>query len=84
MVIGGSLAPSLHGHGSNLTVDSLIVSEWRLLSLLAHFSPLPLGNLVIESTSDKTLLIRTLRILEERSFVESSPMPATTRKNSRA
>ena len=44
----------------------LSVSEWRVLSLVAHAGTLPFGLLVQQSTSDKALVSRTVRLLEER------------------
>jgi hypothetical protein len=47
----------------------LTVSEWRLLALIAHAGELPFSALVVQSTSDKALVSRTLRLLEERGLV---------------
>ncbi len=58
----------------------LTVSEWRLLSLIARFSPLPFGDLVRLSSSDKALVSRTVRILEERGFCKLEPEPGGNRK----
>jgi DNA-binding MarR family transcriptional regulator len=51
----------------------LSVSEWRLLSLIAHAKTLPFGELVVQSTSDKALVSRTLRLLEGRGLVRITP-----------
>ncbi len=51
----------------------LTVSEWRLLSLLAHYSPTPFGELVKLSGADKAQVSRTMRQLEERGLVEMRP-----------
>jgi hypothetical protein len=48
----------------------LTVSEWRLLALIAHAGELPFSALVVQSTSDKALVSRTLRLLEERGLVQ--------------
>jgi DNA-binding MarR family transcriptional regulator len=48
----------------------LTVSEWRLLSLLVHYVAVPFGELVALSGSDKALVSRALRRLQERGFVE--------------
>ena len=58
----------------------LTVSEWRLLSLLAHAKRLPFAELVLQSTSDKALVSRTLRLLEGRGLVEIQAEGATPRK----
>ena len=58
----------------------LTVSEWRLLSLIARFSPLPFGELVRLSSSDKALVSRTVRILEDRGFCTLKPEPGGNRK----
>lgn len=58
----------------------LTVSEWRLLSLIARFSPLPFGELVRLSSSDKALVSRTVRTLEERGFCTLKPEPGGNRK----
>ncbi|OXR50525.1 MULTISPECIES: MarR family winged helix-turn-helix transcriptional regulator [unclassified Pusillimonas] len=58
----------------------LTVSEWRLLALIVRFSPLPFGELVRLSSSDKALVSRTLRILEQRGFCSVQPEPGGNRK----
>lgn len=58
----------------------LTVPEWRLLSLLAHAGQLPFAELVVQSTSDKALVSRTLRLLEQRELVELTPEGNTPRK----
>lgn len=58
----------------------LTVSEWRLLSLLAHAKRLPFAELVLQSTSDKALVSRTVRLLEKRGFVEIQAEGNTPRK----
>lgn len=58
----------------------LTVPEWRLLSLLAHAKSLPFAELVVQSTSDKALVSRTLRLLEKRGFVELVAEGNTPRK----
>ncbi|MBS0316246.1 MAG: winged helix-turn-helix transcriptional regulator [Proteobacteria bacterium] len=47
----------------------LTVPEWRVLSLVAHAGRIAFGELVIQSTSDKALVSRTLRLLESRDLV---------------
>lgn len=58
----------------------LTVPEWRLLSLLAHAKRLPFAELVVQSTSDKALVSRTLRLLEKRGLVELRADGNTPRK----
>lgn len=58
----------------------LTVPEWRVLSLLAHAKTLPFAELVVQSTSDKALVSRTLRLLEKRGFVELQSEGNTPRK----
>ncbi len=58
----------------------LTVPEWRLLSLLAHAKSLPFAELVIQSTSDKALVSRTLRQMEKRGFVHLQFVGNTPRK----
>ena len=59
---------------------NMSVTEWRLLSLLAHAQQLPFAELVIQSTSDKALVSRTMRLLEARGLVEIRPENETSRK----
>ncbi|MBF23513.1 MAG: MarR family transcriptional regulator [Pusillimonas sp.] len=58
----------------------LTVSEWRLLSLLARFAPIPFGELVALSGSDKALVSRTLRALEQHGFCKVQPEPGGHKK----
>lgn len=58
----------------------LSVSEWRILSLVAHARELPFGELVLQSTSDKALVSRTLRALESRGLVAVKPDAGGNRK----
>lgn len=58
----------------------LSVSEWRILSLVAHARELPFGELVLQSTSDKALVSRTLRVLESRGLVAVKPDAGGHRK----
>jgi DNA-binding MarR family transcriptional regulator len=51
----------------------LSVSEWRVLSLIAHSKRLPFSELVIQSTSDKALVSRAARLLEGRGLVKICP-----------
>lgn len=56
------------------------VSEWRLLSLVAHAGELPFAELVVQSTSDKALVSRTVRLLEQRGLLEIRAEGSTPRK----
>ncbi len=60
----------------------LSVSEWRLLALVAHAGAqgLPFAELVVQSTSDKALVSRTLKLLEPRGFVHLVAEGSTPRK----
>lgn len=58
----------------------LTVPEWRLLSLLAHAKRLPFAELVVQSTSDKALVSRTMRLLEKRGLAEIQAEGNTPRK----
>ena len=58
----------------------LTVSEWRLLALIAHAGELPFSALVLQSTSDKALVSRTLRLLEDRGLVTLQAQGSTPRK----
>lgn len=58
----------------------LTVPEWRLLALLAHARQLPFAELVQQSTSDKALVSRTLRLLEGRGLVKLDAEGNTPRK----
>lgn len=56
------------------------VPEWRLLSLLAHATSLPFAELVVQSTSDKALVSRTVRRLEAQGLVAIHAEGSTPRK----
>lgn len=58
----------------------LTVSEWRILSVLAHAGTLPFGELVVLSTADKALVSRTLRRLEARALVSIAAVGRSPRK----
>jgi DNA-binding MarR family transcriptional regulator len=58
----------------------LSVSEWRLLALLAHAESLAFSDLVQQSTSDKALVSRTLKLLESRGLVDLRGEGNTPRK----
>ena len=58
----------------------LSISEWRVLSLIAHAGTLPFSELVVQSTSDKALVSRTARKLEERNLIEINPETKAAKK----
>lgn len=58
----------------------LTVSEWRLLSLIAHARRIAFGDLVDQSTSDKALVSRTLKLLQARGLVVLETQGAGPRK----
>ncbi|QOF77575.1 MarR family winged helix-turn-helix transcriptional regulator [Variovorax sp. 38R] len=58
----------------------LTVSEWRILALMAHARSMPFAELVVQSTSDKALVSRTLRLLEQRGLVLLEAEGPTPRK----
>ena len=58
----------------------LTVSEWRILSLVAHAQTIPFAALVIQSSSDKALVSRTVRLLEGRGLVRTETDGNTPRK----
>lgn len=58
----------------------LSISEWRVLSLVAHAGTLPFGDLVVQSTSDKALVSRTIRLLEKRDLLEIVPESKNSKK----
>ncbi|MDA7414964.1 MarR family winged helix-turn-helix transcriptional regulator [Xenophilus arseniciresistens] len=58
----------------------LTVSEWRLLSLVAHSQRIAFADLVTQSTSDKALVSRTLKLLEGRELVRLEAEGAGPRK----
>jgi DNA-binding MarR family transcriptional regulator len=58
----------------------LSVPEWRLLSLMAHYSPVSFSAIVGYSGSDKALVSRTMRLLEERGLIEVRPDAAGSKK----
>lgn len=58
----------------------LSVSQWRVLSLVAHAGRIAFSDLVAQSTSDKALVSRTLRLLEGRGLVQLESEGAGPRK----
>lgn len=57
----------------------LTVPQWRLLALVAHARQLGFAELVAQSTSDKALVSRTVRQLEQRGLVNLSPEAGRSR-----
>ncbi|MEO7938542.1 MAG: MarR family winged helix-turn-helix transcriptional regulator [Burkholderiaceae bacterium] len=58
----------------------LTVSEWRILSLVAHAGQIAFAELVVQSSSDKALVSRTVRLLEQRSLIRTESAGNTPRK----
>jgi DNA-binding MarR family transcriptional regulator len=58
----------------------LSVSEWRVLSLVAHAGRVAFSDLVLQSSSDKALVSRTLKLLEGRGLVALEAEGNTPRK----
>jgi DNA-binding MarR family transcriptional regulator len=58
----------------------LTVSEWRILSVLAHAGSLPFAELVELAAADKAQVSRALRLLGERGLVEVQAPGARGRK----
>jgi len=54
-------------------LHDLTVPQWRMLALMDHFSPIPFGMLVSFSGSDKALVSRTVRQLEELGLAAVLP-----------
>lgn len=57
----------------------LSVSEWRILSVLAHTGSLPFPDVVAEAAADKAQVSRTLQLLGKRGLVKLE-QPPTGRK----
>lgn len=62
------------------TQFELTVPEWRMLALLAHGKELSFAEMVKQSTSDKALVSRTLRLLEDRGLVTLESEGSTPRR----
>lgn len=58
----------------------LSIVEWRILSLIAHSGAIPFGELVMQSTSDKALVSRGVRALEQRGLILTRPETEQARK----
>ncbi len=58
----------------------LTVSEWRILSLVSHAQKIAFALLVQQSSSDKALVSRTVRLLESRGLVRTESDGPTPRK----
>jgi DNA-binding MarR family transcriptional regulator len=48
----------------------LTVSEWRMLSVLAHARQMSFSELVVQAVADKAQVSRALRLMEERGLVK--------------
>lgn len=49
----------------------LSISEWRMLSVLAHARQLSFGDLVVQSAADKAQVSRALKLLGQRGLVRT-------------
>lgn len=58
----------------------LTFAEWRILSVLAQGSSLSFLEIEILSSTDKSLVSRTLRLLEQRGFITIKDRGHTGRK----
>lgn len=58
----------------------LSVSEWRVLSLVAHTGRVAFSDLVLQSSSDKALVSRTLKLLDGRGLIALEAEGNTPRK----
>lgn len=59
----------------------LTVSEWRMLSVLAHAGSMPFTELVLQAVADKAQVSRSMRLLEGRGLVlMKADDPSTKRK----
>lgn len=58
----------------------LSVSEWRILSVLAHAGTLPFADLVEQAAADKAQVSRALRLLGERGLVRVEAPGVKSRK----
>ncbi len=74
-----------NGLRRNITVPyadahGLSVSEWRMLSVLAHAGTLSFSELVVEAVADKAQVSRSLRLLQERGLVKLDEEEPGSRK----
>jgi DNA-binding MarR family transcriptional regulator len=58
----------------------LSVPEWRLLSLIAEAGTISFGTLVVQSTTDKAQISRTLKDMEKSGLIVIAPETAQDRK----
>lgn len=58
----------------------LSIVEWRVLSLVAHARILPFGELVTQSSSDKAIISRVVRQLEQRGLILTRPETESAKK----
>jgi DNA-binding MarR family transcriptional regulator len=59
-----------------LTPAGLSVPEWRLLSTVAHFSPIAFTDIAAMTTMDKGQVSRTLRTAQTKGHVLTELLPA--------
>lgn len=58
----------------------LTVPEWRLLALIAELGTISFGALVVQSTTDKAQVSRTVKDLEKRGLIAIVPETENDRK----
>lgn len=58
----------------------LTVPEWRLLALIAELGVISFGALVVQSTTDKAQVSRTVKDLERRGLIRIVPESEQDRK----
>lgn len=58
----------------------LSVPEWRLLALIAEDGTISFGALVVQSTTDKAQVSRTIKDLEKRGLITITPESPNDRK----
>lgn len=62
-----ALRRNLTGHYAGSS--GLTISEWRVLSVLAHAREMTFPDLVVAAVADKAQVSRTLRLMQERGLV---------------
>jgi DNA-binding HxlR family transcriptional regulator len=71
----------LNESGDNLTVDNFITTVMsQTVNALRRVTTLPYARRFVQSTSDKALVSRTLRLLEQRGLVSLQAEGPTPRK----
>ncbi|MEP7311845.1 MAG: MarR family winged helix-turn-helix transcriptional regulator [Pseudomonadota bacterium] len=78
------LATAAKVHITRRYLDQFGVSlpEWRLLALVARFSPLPFGEVALRSSMDKGQVSRTLQVIRRKGFVRVNAVNSSKRPRS--